>query len=91
MADNPVHFRIEASSEKACGVYSNASIVSTTNAESRIDFLYVDHANKQKGRDGRDELPAHLVARVIMPTSALANLSETLTEHISKHLEHGME
>lgn len=82
----PVHFRIEASPERACGVYANASIVSTTNAESRIDFLYVDHANK-KG----DELPAHLVARVIMPTSALANLSETLSEHISKHLERGMD
>lgn len=82
----PVNFRIETSPERACGVYANASIVSTTNAESRIDFLYVDHANKQ----GND-VPAHLVSRVIMPTSVLANLSETLNEHIAKHLEHGME
>ena len=29
---NPLHFRIEASPERACGTYSNASIVSTTNA-----------------------------------------------------------
>ncbi len=87
MADNnQVHFRIEASPDKACGNYANASIVSTTNAESRIDFLYVDHANKQG-----DELPAHLVSRVIMPTSVLANLSETLSDHISKHLEKGIE
>ena len=83
---NQVHFRIEAAPERACGCYANASIVSTTNAESRIDFLYVDHANKHG-----DELPAHLVSRVIMPTSVLANLSETLNEHIAKHLEHGME
>lgn len=83
--NNQVRFRVEVSPERACGNYANASIVSTTNAESRIDFLYVDHANKQG-----DELPAHLVSRVIMPTTALANLSETLSEHISKHLEHGM-
>ncbi len=84
MADE-VHFQVQASPERACGQYANASIVSTTNAESRIDFLYVDHANKNG-----DEVPAHLVSRVIMPTSALANLSETLTKHISKHLEQGM-
>ena len=83
--ENPVQFRVEATPERACGVYANASIVSTVNAESRIDFLYVDHANK-KG----NELPAHLVSRVIMPTSALANLSETLNEHIAKHLEKSM-
>lgn len=88
MADDKkqLHFRVEASPERSCGVYANASIVSTTNAESRIDFLYVDHANK-KG----DQVPAHLVARVIMPTTALANLSETLSDHISKHLERGLE
>ena len=80
-----VRFRIETSPDRACGTYANASIVSTTDAESRIDFLYVDHANKQG-----DELPAILVSRVIMPTTALANLSETLTKHISKHLEQGM-
>ena len=85
-ANNSVRFRVEASPERACGVYANASIVSSTNAESRIDFLYVDHANKQGA-----EVPAHLVARVIMPTSDLANLSETLNEHISKHLERGLE
>jgi hypothetical protein len=80
------HFRIEASADTACGVYANASIVSTTGAESRIDFLYVDRVNKNG-----DELPAHLVSRVIMPTTELSNLSETLTKHISKHLEKGMQ
>lgn len=88
MADNnnEVHFRVETAPERACGCYANASIVSTTNAESRIDFLYVDHPNRQG-----DEVPAYLVSRVIMPTTALANLSETLSQHISKHLEHGLE
>lgn len=86
MAENQVHFNIQAAPDKACGCYANASIVSTTNAESRIDFLYVDHANKQG-----DEVPAYLVSRVIMPTTQLANLSETLNSHIAKHLEHGME
>lgn len=87
MADKSkqVRFNIQASPDRICGVYANASIVSTTNAESRIDFLYVDHANKQG-----DDVPAHLVARVIMPTTALADLSETLSKHLSKHLEQGM-
>ena len=85
MAQKSVHFNIQASPERACGVYANASVVTTTNNESRIDFLYVDHANKQG-----DEVPAHLVARVIMPTTDLANLSETLSEHIAKHLERGL-
>lgn len=84
--NNQLHFRIEAAPERACGSYANASIVSTTGTESRIDFLYVDHANRQG-----DELPAHLVSRVIMPTSVLADLSETLNDHIAKHLEHGMD
>lgn len=81
-----VHFSIQASPERACGSYANASIVSTTGTESRIDFLYVDHAN----RNG-DELPANLVSRVIMPTSVLADLSETLNDHIAKHLERGLD
>ena len=85
MADEP-QLRVNAAPEKACGVYSNASVVSTTGAESRIDFLYVDHPNKTG-----NEVPAHLVARVIMPTSELARLSETLTKHISKHLEKGLQ
>ena len=80
-----VSLQIEASPEKICGNYSNASIVSTSGAESRIDFLYVDHANA----DG-DVVPAHLVSRVIMPTTELAHLAETLNEHIAKHLEAGM-
>ena len=83
MADE-VRFNIQASSEKACGVYANASIVSTHGTESRIDFLYVDHANKRG-----DELPAHLVSRVIMPTGVLNNLTDTLNNHIAKHLEQG--
>ncbi len=85
MAEEQVHFQVQASPERACGVFANASIVSTTGAESRIDFLYLDHANK-KG----SEVPAHLVSRVIMPTTALANLSETLTNHLNKHLEKGL-
>lgn len=87
MSDKPkeVRFNIQASPERMCGCYANASIVSTSNAESRIDFLYVDNANKQ----GND-VPAHLVARVIMPTTSLADLSETLSKHLSKHLEQGM-
>ena len=84
MADE-VQLRVEATPDKACGVYSNASIVSTNGNESRIDFLYVDHPNA-RGK----EVPAHLVSRVIMPTSELAQLSETLNKHISKHLERGM-
>ncbi len=77
--------RVEASSDKVCGAYANASIVSTTGAESRIDFLYVDRVNKDD-----NGVPAYLVSRIIMPTSELSNLSETLTKHISKHLEKGM-
>ena len=84
MADE-VQLRVEASPDKICGQYSNASIVSTSGAESRIDFLYVDHANRQG-----DQVPAHLVSRVIMPTTELAHLSETLNQHIAKHLEQGM-
>ena len=84
MADD-VRLAIQASSDKVCGTYSNASVVSTHGAESRIDFLYVDHGGK-KG----NEVPAHLVSRVIMPTSELARLSETLNKHIAKHLEKGM-
>lgn len=76
---------VEASPEKLAGVYANASIVSTTGAESRVDFLYVDHANAEDG-----EVPAYLVSRVIMPTTELAHLAETLNEHIAKHLEQGM-
>ena len=77
--------RVEAASDKVCGTYANASIVSTTGAESRIDFLYVDRVNKDESG-----VPAYLVSRIIMPTSELSNLSETLTKHISKHLEKGM-
>lgn len=80
-----VSLQIEASPEKICGTYSNASIVSTSGAESRIDFLYVDHANAEE-----DVVPAHLVSRVIMPTTELAHLAETLNDHIAKHLEQGM-
>ncbi len=76
---------VEASPEKLGGVYANASIVSTTGAESRVDFLYVDHANADDG-----EVPAYLVSRVIMPTTELAHLAETLNDHIAKHLEQGM-
>ena len=85
MADEQVQLQVQATPDKACGLYSNASIVSTNGAESRIDFLYVDHANKQNG-----SVPAHLVSRVIMPTSELARLSETLNSHIAKHLEKGL-
>ena len=81
-----VNLQIQAGPDKICGNYSNASIVSTNGAESRIDFLYVDHANKSNG-----SVPAHLVSRVIMPTTELARLSETLSNHISKHLEKGIE
>ena len=77
-----VRFRVETSPERACGVYSNASIVSTHESESRIDFLYVDHAATKEG-----EVPARLVSRVIMPTTVLASLSESLSNHIAKHLE----
>ena len=84
MADE-VQLRVEASPENLAGTYSNASIVSTTGAESRIDFLYVDHANAQG-----DEVPAYLVSRVIMPTTELAHMAETLNDHIAKHLEQGM-
>lgn len=80
-----VQLRVEATPDKACGLYSNASIVSTTGSESRIDFLYVDHGGKQG-----NEVPAHLVNRIIMPTTELAHLAETLNSHISKHLEQGM-
>lgn len=84
MADE-VQLRVEATPDKVCGQYSNASIVSTTGSESRIDFLYVDHGGKQG-----HEVPAHLVSRIIMPTTELAHLSETLNNHIAKHLEQGM-
>ena len=84
--NNSLRFNVQAAPEKASGVYANASVVSSTGNESRIDFLYVDHANKRG-----DEVPAHLAARVIMPTSDLANLSETLNDHIAKHLEHGLD
>lgn len=76
---------VEASPERLSGTYANASIVSTTGAESRVDFLYVDHANADDG-----EVPAFLVSRVIMPTTELAHLAETLNDHIAKHLEQGM-
>ena len=86
MPENQVHFNVQASNETMCGTYANAAIVSTSNAESRIDFLYVDHAGKRG-----DEVPAMLVSRLIMPTRELANLSETLTKHLTKHLEHGLQ
>ena len=84
MADE-LQLRIEATPESLGGIYSNASIVSTTGAESRVDFLYVDHANAMDG-----EVPAYLVSRVIMPATELAHLAETLNDHIAKHLEQGM-
>lgn len=76
---------VEASPEKLCGNYANASIVATTGAESRVDFLYIDHANADD-----EGVPAYLVSRVIMPTTELAHLAETLNDHIAKHLEQGM-
>ncbi|MCQ2751547.1 MAG: DUF3467 domain-containing protein [Coriobacteriales bacterium] len=87
MSNDQVKIRFEATLEKACGQYANSSIISTNGPESRIDFLYVDHPSINRETN---EVPAHLVSRIIMPTSELARLSETLNNHLSKHLEKGL-
>ena len=76
----PTNLNITAKPEDLKGVYANMSIIASTPSESRIDFIYNDHAPSPDST-----APSYLVSRVILSHSQLVALAKALNEHLDKN------
>ena len=78
--NRPANLNITAKPEDLRGVYANMSIIASTPSESRIDFIFNDHAPSPD-----NNAPSYLVSRVILSHSQLVALHRALTEHLEKN------